>query len=1193
MALDLVRLEVWTDLECAGGTRVGFFQPLPVSATWSREINGEDVLRVQLHRDVDAWSYIQRDRVLRARLRNGAYHEFRIADIGEAHERDGRLVAEVEAEAPVYDLGHDLVAHVLAGGDVLHDFPLPHLTPAEHLSVILGKTAGFPGPAAAYWSVGTVDFADRVDVNYRGFSALEAIHELVKKLADENTGITAEIEVTRVGTTGYSVGLRQRVGLSAERAYLRFNRNLHSLKKAEVAEDVPTRVYAFGQDLEGVRFDFGDARWEVGSVAGSDVALLGSPIGFDDQLNGLYLERPDGARIQIADTVKATQTVTLASSPGLAGGNRVRVCRNAAGDELTYLDRPGGGRVRQERIERPDIPPVDNLVTNPFLNDWVGSTPVGWAAVGGAVLSQVTEGGKVLNGASSCQIVSLSEEGGIETGWIDVAPTDARPFFLTQVALYPVEGVWRLELECDDGGDGFTIPDDVGDGVRAYTSVLNAWVERLVIQDQGTNFKDRGVTRVKLRLIADRLDGTSGQASCYFDAGQVVQTSLPELPFYAGRASRALWRAANDRLTYVADGAFRLDVGIIDLHRIDEEGFPHDELVLGGTVEVQDPKLGVVTETRIRKLTLELMQPGASQVELSDRPDELVDITRLPLGRRPGTLKPGGSAGTSAVDGNPIVDEDDTQLFLYPRKLPGARSVGFYDSDSPIDDATLLNNLTASNEPEILVHTFSEEGEKRYVSLVYFPGLDGKGKAGAIYHLQPKEYSVLNNLPVLTYQVVPAPDREFWRIILTVTDDGDEVYAEHRFFEDGTTPGAFTRNPVAGTVSDPHSFSFDVPKPATESSPDFIVHAYGYDADGNRSRLLLLKVRRNQVVSGNQLKSIWLEEGVVTNLILPEGVTIAYRAIRLFYQAESEMVDSLDVEKIKDGVSEGVTNYPVANVDGSVVVWSLQTDRVPYKVVVTPKDAAANAGPPQEYEFTPGVVQEFEDEDNPGTTHLTARTNLGPGLGVLGRDGSGALRMGVVVPALPVLDPANPSEDYLIIWDADADELKRVRPPNLGIGGGGGVTDHGALTGLGDNDHPQYPLKASTQTISGSWTFSAALATAAINASGVVTATDCVATSSDARLKQAVRPLRWALWKLLRIGGAVRFRWVPGRGADPRVDQVGILAQQVARVLPEAVRLAPDGTLLVIPAAMVALVLQALQELVWLVLLLALVGVVL
>ena len=36
----------------------------------------------------------------------------------------------------------------------------------------------------------------------------------------------------------------------------------------------------------------------------------------------------------------------------------------------------------------------------------------------------------------------------------------------------------------------------------------------------------------------------------------------------------------------------------------------------------------------------------------------------------------------------------------------------------------------------------------------------------------------------------------------------------------------------------------------------------------------------------------------------------------------------------------------------------------------------------------------------------------------------------------------------------------------------GGSSDHGSLSGLGDNDHPQYPLKAGSETISGSWLYS-------------------------------------------------------------------------------------------------------------------------
>lgn len=57
--------------------------------------------------------------------------------------------------------------------------------------------------------------------------------------------------------------------------------------------------------------------------------------------------------------------------------------------------------------------------------------------------------------------------------------------------------------------------------------------------------------------------------------------------------------------------------------------------------------------------------------------------------------------------------------------------------------------------------------------------------------------------------------------------------------------------------------------------------------------------------------------------------------------------------------------------------------------------------------------------------------------------------------------------DYVATYDADAGTHKKVLLDDL-PGGGGGVTDHGALTGLGDDDHTQYALIDGSRDFTGS-----------------------------------------------------------------------------------------------------------------------------
>lgn len=78
---------------------------------------------------------------------------------------------------------------------------------------------------------------------------------------------------------------------------------------------------------------------------------------------------------------------------------------------------------------------------------------------------------------------------------------------------------------------------------------------------------------------------------------------------------------------------------------------------------------------------------------------------------------------------------------------------------------------------------------------------------------------------------------------------------------------------------------------------------------------------------------------------------------------------------------------------------------------------------------------------------------------------------------------------------------------------------------------------------------------------------------SDRRLKTNIQPIDSALDKLSRLGGYTYFR------KDTKVNSVGLIAQEVQSVMPDAVHTTDSGTLSVSYNAVVALLVQAINEL--------------
>jgi len=145
---------------------------------------------------------------------------------------------------------------------------------------------------------------------------------------------------------------------------------------------------------------------------------------------------------------------------------------------------------------------------------------------------------------------------------------------------------------------------------------------------------------------------------------------------------------------------------------------------------------------------------------------------------------------------------------------------------------------------------------------------------------------------------------------------------------------------------------------------------------------------------------------------------------------------------------------------------------------------------------------------------------------------------------------ANPSTNHYIAIEASNGPVK-ISLAQLQIligGGGGGVTDHGALSGLGDDDHTQYynqtrgDARFAQKAGSSSQAFSASTLTCASTA----TATNFIL--SDKRLKRRISKL-----KSLAIFDQIKWYNFELK-SDNGQKRYGVIAQELELVAPEMVQ---------------------------------------
>jgi len=189
--------------------------------------------------------------------------------------------------------------------------------------------------------------------------------------------------------------------------------------------------------------------------------------------------------------------------------------------------------------------------------------------------------------------------------------------------------------------------------------------------------------------------------------------------------------------------------------------------------------------------------------------------------------------------GNPHLDEDDGDLFLFPGWLLG-EGCKYVDSDTEPtknDVTTTGAILTFDGLPTggENVHTFNTDGEVRYVGIVFYTDeacTQGEsGLTGLRY-----TYHVKNNNPrVVWFPYIPDSTlNEGVRFV--ATDDSDEVNFGYYTMDEGdgepTWPGDYT---VTGIVADPVDINVEVAKP-DEGGTRKVILFNAVDAAGNLFR---------------------------------------------------------------------------------------------------------------------------------------------------------------------------------------------------------------------------------------------------------------------------------------------------------------------------------------------------------------------
>jgi hypothetical protein len=607
---------------------------LAAEEEWSED--GTEFLHLGLPLDSPHWPHLQHRRVCALVFANGTVQEWRIGRERRAVQANGVSVGTVRAEAPILELADtDLLYREEGDGSVTHSFGLLRLTPAEHLAEILKAAPG-------YWHAGTIESTEPVDVYYQDDNALSAVYALA-----EAAGL--EVDWSRNGTHGFLLHLVEKVGASAPTAQLAYRKNLLGVEVETDSSSLATVVYPLGANEDGVRAGIQSAAWEVVAVdgTGTRVTLPEGAIGLEGQYNQRWAEKAGtGQRVQVTGTLPATNQLVL-SAPLFAAGDVLQLRADARGRHLTYLENPEGialwGR-KAATVLRDDLPDVQNILPNGYLDRWAGGAPYRWHAVGAlAALRAELSSLFIKHGSGSIYLETDEAGAGLESDWVPYTAGLLAPSLSMQAVLFLAEGAVRMEFEVQNAAGETQVWPPAGQAVWRTLGWADNWgVSPDAVE---LNLQGFGATRVRARVV----NNAAGKLRVYLDAAMLTARPTGADAFVSGRNANELVSSGIEHLKAHQLPALTARVAVLDLYRSDPDAFRFDALHKGGRVRVQHHGLGLDFHTRIVRRKVDHLRARVTEVDLDTRAPGLTGRLSEQGRRSPrgAAMRPGARGGVA------------------------------------------------------------------------------------------------------------------------------------------------------------------------------------------------------------------------------------------------------------------------------------------------------------------------------------------------------------------------------------------------------------------------------------------------------------------------------------------------------------------------------------------------------------------